>query len=136
MEIRRIADMFCWSIWKNRNDLVWNQRSSQVVEVVVSSKVVLNQWQVAQDKTFDSFFSHMTTADGDEHWTAPVDNTIKVNCDAAIFAATSTYSTAFAVRDHMGDLVEAKSSCCLGNLSPENAEAISVREALSWIKEK
>lgn len=36
----------------------------------------------------------------------------------------------------MGELVEAKSKCCMENIAPENAKSISVREALSWIIKK
>lgn len=133
---RRSGAMLCWSIWKCMNDLIWNQRSLEVVEVVASSKVALNQWQSAQDKTFDSFLGHMTSADGDEQWTVPADNKIKVNCDAAIFEAQNCYSYAFAARDHRGEVVTARSKCSMGNIAPENAEAIGVREALSWIKEE
>ncbi|XP_074341817.1 uncharacterized protein LOC141679208 [Apium graveolens] len=46
------------------------------------------------------------------------------------------YSHAFVVRDHNGRLVEAGSKCSRGNLSPDLAEALSIRDALSWLKEK
>lgn len=39
-------------------------------------------------------------------------------------------------RDHEGKLVEAISSCKRGRVDPELAEAIGIREALSWIKVK
>lgn len=51
------------------------------------------------------------------------DNTIKVNCDAALFA--------FVARDHRGEVVDARSKCSLGRVAPEIAEAIGIREALS-----
>ena len=104
--------------------------------MVALSKVVLNQWKYAQDKTFDPSLGHLTSEDGDEQWTVPGDNMIKVNCDAAIFGATNCYSYAFAARNHRGKVMEARSRCCLGNITPENAEAIGVKEALSWIKEQ
>ena len=62
------------------------------------------------------------------------DNTIKVKCDAAIFEGLNCYSFSFAARDHRREVVEARSKCRLGNIAPENAEAMGVREALSWLK--
>lgn len=38
---RQEAAMLCWSLWKCRNELVWNQRGT---EVVVTTRVVFNQW--------------------------------------------------------------------------------------------
>lgn len=37
--------MICWTLWKNRNDLVWNQHSLRLKEVVELAKSVLNQWK-------------------------------------------------------------------------------------------
>lgn len=45
VDLRRSVAMLCWSIWKCKNELVWNQRSLEMVEVVASSRVALNQWQ-------------------------------------------------------------------------------------------
>lgn len=42
MKLRQGAAMLCWPIWKCRNELVWNQRSMEVAEVVALLKVVLN----------------------------------------------------------------------------------------------
>lgn len=45
-------------------------------------------------------------------------------------------SHAFVVRNHNGQLLEAKSRCSRGRINPELAEAIGIREALSWVKQK
>lgn len=38
----------CWAIWRNRNDVVWNRKSSNVNRVVASAKQYLLQWKFAQ----------------------------------------------------------------------------------------
>lgn len=38
-----MGSMICWAIWRCRNDLVWNQRGMEVIDVVESANVVLNQ---------------------------------------------------------------------------------------------
>ena len=128
--------MLCWSIWKARNELVWNQRGTEIVDVVESANMVLRQWQSAQDKQFDNFLGFMTKEDGEEHWSLPSENKSKVNTDAAIFQSSNCYSFAFVARNHAGDLIEARSSCKQGSMTPESAEAMGIREALSWIKEQ
>lgn len=64
----------------------------------------------------------------------PARNSVKINTDAALFKDPRRYSYALIVRDYKGDLVEAVSKCSQGRVTPEFAEAISIREALSWTK--
>lgn len=61
--------------------------------------------------------------------------TFKVNTDVAIFEDSNIYIYDIVGRDHDGQLLEARSSCKQGCLYPELAEAIGIREALSWVKE-
>ncbi|XP_074351531.1 uncharacterized protein LOC141690649 [Apium graveolens] len=77
----------------------------------------------------------MTHNDGKEHWEYPRNGDLKVNTDAAIFTNSNRYSFSMVARDHLGELVEAKSSCKQGTIDPVLAEAIGIREALSWVKE-
>lgn len=102
--------------------------------MVESALSVLNQWKSVQDRTFDRFLGFMSLEDGDEHWSLPSSNSVKVNSDAAIFRETSCYSYACIVRDDKGSLIEARSKCSRGRTSADLAEAIGIREALSWVK--
>lgn len=63
--------MVRWMIWKNRNDLVWNQHCMAPTEVVNSAFSSLNQWKVVQDKIFDQFMGFLTPEDGVEQWHPP-----------------------------------------------------------------
>lgn len=76
--------MIYWELWKERNDLVWNQTSVHISEVLISVSSVFN-WTSVQNKSYDSFLWFMTDEDGIEHWKAPNENKIKINVDAAIF---------------------------------------------------
>lgn len=60
----------------------------------------------------------------------------KVNTDAAIFHTSNCYSYAFVARNQKGELIEARSSCKPGHISPESVETMGIQEALSWIKDK
>uniref|UniRef100_A0A803P0Y7 Reverse transcriptase domain-containing protein n=1 Tax=Cannabis sativa TaxID=3483 RepID=A0A803P0Y7_CANSA len=75
------------------------------------------------------------TRDGAEQWNVPMDNSIKVNVDATVFSDSSTYGVGFVARDYGGILVEGSTKLFHGSTTPEVAEAIGVREALSWIKD-
>lgn len=84
------------------------------------------------NKTFDASLGFMTPEDGRVAWQAPTYDRIKVNTDAALFSNLHRYSHAQVVRDHNGALVEAMSRCYPGIVSPDLAEAMGIREALSW----
>lgn len=56
--------MLYWMLWKNRNDLVWNQRCLAVSEVLNSAVSTLNQWQYVQDTNFDHSLGLLTPEDG------------------------------------------------------------------------
>lgn len=73
--------------------------------------------------------------DGSERWMTPDQNTVKINCDAATFEDSNCYSSAFVVRNDRGEVLEARSKCRVVSISPDIAEAMGVREALSWTKE-
>lgn len=76
----------------------------------------------------------MTQADSDVCWKHPTKNKIKVNTGAALFEESNSYSYSMIARDSNGQLVEEASSCKHGNMALDMAEAIAIREALSWIK--
>uniref|UniRef100_A0A803NFH5 RNase H type-1 domain-containing protein n=1 Tax=Cannabis sativa TaxID=3483 RepID=A0A803NFH5_CANSA len=128
--------MLRWSLWKSQNSLVWNQKSVEVANVLVLTRTTLNQWNYAQDRQFDLSFGLMNPEDGNDHWQAPKENTIKINMDATIFESTTRYSYSCVARDHAGRLVEARASCRQGAVKPEIAEAVGILEALSWIKQQ
>ena len=74
--------------------------------------------------------------DGDELWTLPTENTTTINTGAAVYDSSNRYSYVFTARNYKGELLEARSSCKEGRTTPEYAEAMGIRKALSWIKGK
>lgn len=124
----------CWAIWKARNELVWNQKRSQAWKVVESAKEYLKQWSTAQNRSYVASVSPMRDGDGASKWVKPQIDTIKVTVDAAIFKNRGEFGFGLVARDCRGDLVLAKSVLHKGVASPELAEAMAVKEALSWIK--
>ncbi|XP_074324344.1 uncharacterized protein LOC141661259 [Apium graveolens] len=110
---RQSGAMLCWTIWKCRNDLIWNQKCLEAQKAANSAR-----------------------NDGDERWTLPTENQTKVNTDAAVFVSSKRYSYAYAARNHNGELLEARLKCKEGSISPECAKIMGICEALSWIKAK
>ena len=89
--------------------------TSEIVNLALS---VLNQWRSVQDKTFDNFLGYMHE-DGLEQWHSPQTNSVKVNVDATLFEEPNRYSFALIIRDDASNLIEAKSKCVQGKVTPE-----------------
>ncbi|XP_074336620.1 uncharacterized protein LOC141673779 [Apium graveolens] len=56
-----------------------------------------------------------------------------VSVDAAIFAEEGAFGSGLVARDYEGRLVEAETKLHYGMASPEKAEVMAIKEALSWI---
>lgn len=78
----------------------------------------------------------MDQNDDKEHCSPPGVNTIKVNVDAFLYENSRCYSFSVVAQNHRGEQIEVRSRYNYGSLSLEIAEAISIMEALGWIKNK
>uniref|UniRef100_A0A803NW84 RNase H type-1 domain-containing protein n=1 Tax=Cannabis sativa TaxID=3483 RepID=A0A803NW84_CANSA len=129
------AAMIIWQSWTAQNDLLWNNKSTTASEVIRSAKTNLDNWQNAQLNGSIPLLN-VNLSNGREHWTKLVSTKFKINVDGAIFAAENRFGIGFLLRDTNGKLIEVFSSSKFGVVSPEIAEIMGVKEALSWIKTK
>ncbi|XP_062114086.1 uncharacterized protein LOC133825112 [Humulus lupulus] len=132
----KIVAMICWALWRVRNDSVWKGKCARVNMVCNLAHSTLVQWTRAQDKFEVPTAAFLTSDDGAEKWIKPTPGVIKINVDAALSTEASTYSFACVARDDQGHFIEAITCCRQGVVSPKMAEAMGVREALSWLKKK
>ncbi|XP_060960731.1 uncharacterized protein LOC133031277 [Cannabis sativa] len=119
-----------------RPDFVWNKCNSTVKEVLATSSITLEHWRKAQDKSALLSLSFNNSDDGAELWTLPATNNLKINVDAALFRQDNSYDYGLVARDHFGKFLEAKTCHYNGNYPAEVVEALGIKEALSWIKNK
>ncbi|KAL8120232.1 hypothetical protein AgCh_017395 [Apium graveolens] len=124
----------CWE--KARNDKYWNNKQVSLNGLLAPEKLYLSQWQEAQCRSKEALIHRDSSRDGVNSWAAPQMVTIKVNVDAAIFKDPSAYSIGLIARDSSGQLVHAHSSYYRGEISPENAKVLAIKEALSWLKQQ
>lgn len=68
-------------------------------------------------------------------WCKPDTGWIKINIDAACFPGSEFVAVGCVVRDAGGIFLGARSNIIRGARSPREAEAMSMREALSWVKD-
>lgn len=69
-----------------------------------------------------------------ERWVKPQFGWLKMNIDAAVDANGNMTGFGWVIRDNVCSFVTAKCLSKLGVHLPKEAEALAIREALSWIK--
>lgn len=69
-------------------------------------------------------------------WVRPEEGTSKMNVDASFHYDAETCTIEMLVRDHTGSFMEGRSITLASSRNVLEAEAISIREALSWVKDR
>nr|GMC86814.1 uncharacterized protein LOC109147752 [Ipomoea batatas] len=118
----------CWVLWLVRNAIVWQNEVRTVDSVCMQVQRLQLIWKDAYTKTNLSVNNNIPTA-----WTPPQHGFLKCNVDAAIFDDGVGYGAV--LRDHHGLFVAAKADRLMATCDPLLAEALAVKEALSWIIE-
>ncbi|XP_031095273.1 uncharacterized protein LOC115999571 [Ipomoea triloba] len=108
----------CWCVWKGRNEVIWNN----VAWSVTSETASFNS---------SGFFvtAPITTV------VSPVDNVLKVYVDAAVFPDIRRAFYGVVVNDGHGVFVAATNGHLQCLADPHLAEALAIKEALSWCKD-
>ncbi|XP_060969742.1 uncharacterized protein LOC115713577 [Cannabis sativa] len=113
--------MILWGVWGARNDLLWNKKLASVERVVSAAVTYLELWKVAQLKNGDVSTSTSHASAGSELWT--------------IFSRENSHGLGWIARDSAGVLLTAAAEKRFGGVDPVVAEAMLVKEALSWLKQ-
>lgn len=124
--------MICWSFWRARNGLVWQSKNFIANGVVSSAITFLHQWRCAQTDEIVIGDSSSSI----EHWTLPMNDTMKINVDASIVSGNGSFGVGWIARDHSDNVLETESKLITGCVQPSMVEALGVKEVLSWIKQR
>ncbi|VFQ59793.1 unnamed protein product [Cuscuta campestris] len=120
-----------WEIWTQRNQLVWNNKYMQPKTLVARALQWYQSWQQAKQEDLEVARTRNTFHN---QWEPPVHGALKCNVDANFNPNTHLARVGMVVRDSNGYFVKGASRG-LGQVEDAcMAEAIGVREALSWLK--
>ncbi|KAH9748984.1 putative reverse transcriptase/RNA-dependent DNA polymerase [Citrus sinensis] len=117
-----LAAMICWGLWLNRNNKVWKGVNGRVQSMVNVAGQSLFFWQQAR---MSGFFPPPEKPSSGWH---------KCNVVAALVRSRGLISFGAVIRSAGGDFIAAKSNSLPGRFDPREAEALGVKEALSWLK--
>lgn len=124
-----------WTIWKARNDMVFNNKKSIPLNALHLVKNQCHEFLAASttnpnEGTQDQINLPSMVQASPVQWRPPCDHFVKINIDAAFDQATGKGFAGIICRDNQGKLLTASSNRFYA-FSPLVAEALSLREAAS-----
>ncbi|XP_050238335.1 uncharacterized protein LOC126687821 [Mercurialis annua] len=135
MEDKSLVAMVCWNLWVNRNNAVWNKKWGTVDSIIGAATAQLSAWKICHLPDEEMRGAELLQDDGRVSWVPPRQGWLKANCDIANFSNSQGTGLGIVVRDSNGVVVQARQVRLSCNISPRAAEAMGIREALSWLKD-
>lgn len=126
----------CWSIWKRRNDWVWNKVKVSVQGVKAGAMAMLQDWKNAKKNEVQNSQGRTQVADSGRMWCCPAVGWVKVNTDASVFEDMRSVGLGCVARGDTGEFLMARACRYRGLLTPRDAEALGLKEAICWAVEK
>lgn len=123
--------MICWGLWNRRNKWVWDRVNGSAFGVKSAALNLLTEWRKARVIEGQAV---RRTAVGMQVWSKPPAGWKKINVDAATFTA-GYVGIGGVIRDEDGRFIRGRCSRIEGNWRANEAEALSLKEALSWAKD-
>ncbi|KAJ8756330.1 hypothetical protein K2173_025142 [Erythroxylum novogranatense] len=121
----------CYAIWNARNAIVWNSRIQNPLGTWFAARRTQDEWRNAQESV-----TNVQQGVKVVKWQKPSPGWVKINLDAATNVHSDSTGVAMIVRDDHGNFLAAKNMCLLGSFTPKVAEAMALKEALSWLQDK
>ncbi|XP_031103169.1 uncharacterized protein LOC116006813 [Ipomoea triloba] len=119
----------CWKIWDARNEKIWNSTILPAPFICHYALNFLFEWSSVHTTANPIDRLHAATT-----WSKPPHGLLKLNTDAAIDQSNHNMGFGFVLRNSEGCFIAACRLPWNGVYRPDEAEAISIREALKWTK--
>lgn len=129
----QLFSLSLWTIWKMRNDAVFNKRPRNVVCAAQNVSAMADGFNLACNLFFESDGMHETRNVVIDTWLPVQAGSVKVNIDAGCFKDNYT-CWGLISRDHQGVVQVAATKSERITCSPNLAEALGLRWCLQWVK--
>ncbi|XP_074352876.1 uncharacterized protein LOC141692031 [Apium graveolens] len=133
----QIICMVFWGVWYWRNKKVWEDKTVTPVVAMQFSLSVLSEWIAVKHSGSKPIVRPQRDATNQQPgiWQPPAAGSYKISVDASVFPGAQTYSVGMVIRDHACAFLGGRTCCFAGQVTVMEAEAMGVREALSWVKD-
>ncbi|XP_058741428.1 uncharacterized protein LOC131613804 [Vicia villosa] len=112
-------------IWKNRNNIVWNNERESMSRLGLQAYVNWQDWFTAQIAQERSNSNHLPVV-----WSPPADNWVKCNVDAGFNKSYRSTNRGWCFRDNLGRFITAGIAWDIDSMSTIEAEALVLKEAV------
>ena len=119
--------MIIWSLWRNRNNKFWSGTQQTSIDVSLSSKAWLGEFQRARGP------SKVTKQSKLKFWKPAMNGAFKLNVDAAFLADQNQGGTGGVLRDHSGKFVAAFASPIMHSASAKQSELRAILDGLDFL---
>ncbi|KAL6511844.1 hypothetical protein OROGR_021441 [Orobanche gracilis] len=120
----------CWRLWYTRNELVNNMKQPEPSAVMQFAGDFLMRYREAKSQ-----FAAPRPPESQKVWTPPMDATIKVNVDAALFKNSNSTGLGLVARNSSGIVVAWRQRLRSNVTCPEIAETLALLEAVRLAEE-
>lgn len=123
--------MIIWSIWRRRNEKLWDGLDVTCSQVVHRASLFLSDWLQAKTISSSIFPSHHSA--DISVWTHPPHGFYKNNIDATSFSESNLASFRMCIRDDHGVFVLGRSSWLHQRVPILEGEALGLLHAIEWV---
>ncbi|GAU39667.1 hypothetical protein TSUD_60340 [Trifolium subterraneum] len=131
----QLFSLSLWTIWKMRNDSVFNKKYPNCMIVVQNVSILAEEFNLACNLISNVVSEPIINSDVDVRWELPPIGFLKVNIDAGCFKNNYT-CWGLLDRNHKGIVQFAATKRERITCSPLLVEALSLKWCLRWIKDQ
>ena len=104
------AIMICWTLWINRNNIVWKNHKWSLVQILTTANRRFTQWNEAQrvKLRINDTVCHLQRQLA--IWERPEDGMLKLKVDAILFFAKGLVGVGCVLRDSTSSFIAAKAT--------------------------
>jgi ribonuclease HI len=130
---KQIFSVTLWSIWKHRNNKVWNNITETTEAICARASSLLTSWRNAQNIRHPTPQSPNTPTD--LKWIKPSPGRFTCNVDASFSQARNRVGIGVCIRDDEGRFVLAKTEWMTPLLDVNLGEALGLLSAMYWVRD-
>jgi len=123
--------MVIWSLWYNRNNIIWNNKRSTPSQVNMMANSLWDDWRLANCISENSLDNH--SHNPIQRWVKPPEGWLKCNVDAGFHPHQGVSSLGACIRDERGVFVRAHTTLREPMLQVIEGEAMALLGAIQWV---
>ncbi|GAU37059.1 hypothetical protein TSUD_274200 [Trifolium subterraneum] len=133
--------LLLWTIWQNRNNMVWNNIKHQARQIGTKAAQAWNEWAMIhgllEEQQRSLFLPQHTAPTSQQHdapaaiqWQPPHPGYLRCNADASFYNADGKTGWGWCLWDHRGRFILASTNLINGRLTTLEGEAMAIKEAI------